>query len=317
MFARLFPAAAALALLLAAPALAQEHPEEMHIHDVYARSNGSVGGSGAVFFMVHNNTATDDRLIAAASDVAEKVELHTHVEDANGVMQMVQIEGGISLPSGEMHELARGGDHVMLMGLTRALNDGDIIALTLTFENAGEVQIEATVDNARKPGEGGMDHMDHSGHDMQHGDAAAGEAGHDHGAQQDGAHQHGAHGQAAALDQSGMTDVDAITAVMKAQFDTPENPLLVAPVVVEGDHALASWEQGGKGGRALLAKGHMGWEIVLCGGKDLQMPSFLGQHGVPAPEGLSQMFNAAEEKLGADKVALSSSFEGVVMISGH
>ena len=312
MFARLFPAAAALALMLAAPAFAQEHPEGLHIHDVYARSNGAVGGSGAVFFMIHNNTETDDRLIAVATDVAQKAELHTHVESADGVMQMVQIEGGIALPSGEMHELARGGDHVMLMGLTRALKDGDQFSLTLTFEKAGEVQIEATIDNARKPGEGGMDHMDHSGHDMQQGDAAGGEAGHDHSA-----HKHGAHDQAAALDQSGMTDVDAITAVMKAQFDTPENPLAVAPVVVEGDHALASWEQGGKGGRALLAKGHMGWEIVLCGGKDLQMPSFLGQHGVASPESLSQMFNAEEEKLGADKVALSSSFEGVVMISGH
>lgn len=318
MLTRLFPAAAAaLVLTFAAPLLAQEHPEALHIHDVYARSNGGIGGSGAVFFMIHNNTETDDRLIAVTSDVAEKTELHTHVESADGVMQMVQIEGGIALPSGEMHELARGGDHVMLMGLTRAVKDGDTIALTLTFEKAGEVQIQATVDNARKPGEGGMDHMDHSGHDMKHGDAAAGHSGHGQNAHSHSAHRHGAHGQAAAVDQSGLTDVDAITAVMKAQFDTPENPLLVAPVVVEGEHALASWEQGGKGGRALLAKGHMGWEIILCGGKDLQMPSFLGQHGVAAPESLSQMFNAEEEKLGADKVALSSSFEGVVMISGQ
>ncbi|OYU17514.1 MAG: copper-binding protein [Rhodobacteraceae bacterium PARR1] len=171
MFARLLPAAAALALMIATAALAQEHPEEMHIHDVYARSNGSIGGSGAVFFMIHNNTETDDRLIAVSTDVAEKAELHTHIESADGVMQMTQIEGGIVLPSGEMHELARGGDHVMLMGLTRALKDGDTIALTLTFEKAGEVQIEATVDNARKPGEGGMmmDHDSmgdgHSGHD--------------------------------------------------------------------------------------------------------------------------------------------------------
>lgn len=173
MFARLFPAAAALALMLAAPALAQEHPEGLHIHDVYARSNGAVGGSGAVFFMIHNNTETDDRLIAVATDVAQKAELHTHVESADGVMQMVQIEGGIALPSGEMHELARGGDHIMLMGLTRALKDGDQFSLTLTFEKAGAVQIEATVDNARKPGEGGM-MMDHDGMGDGHG-------GHDHG----------------------------------------------------------------------------------------------------------------------------------------
>lgn len=172
MFARLFPAAAALALLIAAPALAQDHPEGLHIHDIYARSNGGVGGSGAVFFMIHNNTETDDRLIGASTEVAEKAELHTHVESADGVMQMQKIEGGIALPAGEMHELARGGDHVMLMGLTRALKDGDTFPLILTFEKAGDVTIEATVDNARKPGEGMM---------MDHGSMGDGHSGHDHG----------------------------------------------------------------------------------------------------------------------------------------
>lgn len=173
MFARLISAAAAIALLAAAPLHAQEHPEGMHIHDVYARSNGGVGGSGAVFFLIHNNTETDDRLIGVSTDVAKKAELHTHVESADGVMQMQQIDGGIALPAGEMHELARGGDHVMLMGLTRALKDGDTFPLVLTFEKAGDVTIEATVDNARKPGEGGMM--------MDHGSMGDGHGGHDHG----------------------------------------------------------------------------------------------------------------------------------------
>jgi copper(I)-binding protein len=53
----------------------------------------------------------------------------------------------------------------MLMGLTREVADGDVIMLTLVFEKAGEVVIEAPVDNARKTG---ME-MDHSGHQMQHG----------------------------------------------------------------------------------------------------------------------------------------------------
>lgn len=301
-------AALAASLALSLPALAQEHPEGMHIHDVYARSNGQAGGSGAVFFMVHNNTETDDRLIGASADVAKLVELHTHKEDANGVMQMMKIEGGIALPAGEMHELARGGDHVMLMGLTQELKDGDSFPLTLIFEQAGEITVDAVVDNQRKPGEGMMEH-DHSSHGMQEGDASgAMQQGH-------GGHAHGGHDMAAMVDQSGMTDADAIVAVMKAQFDTPENPLTVTPVVVEGENALASWEQGDKGGRALLRKGHMGWEIVLCGGEDLRMPAFLGQHGVTAAEKLSAMFNMEEDKLGADKVALYSTFEGVVMVA--
>lgn len=309
-------ATAAAVFLCVLPVAAEEHPEGMHVHDVYARSNGTEGGSGAVFFMVHNNSATDDTLIAASAAVAQKVELHTHVESADGVMQMVKIEGGIALPAGEMHELARGGDHVMLMGLTQALEDGDTFPLTLTFEKAGEVTVEAVVDNARKPGDG-HDHSghgeghDHSGHMMQEGDASgAMDEGH-------GAHGHGGHDMAATVDQTGMADPDAIVAVMKAQFDTPENPLTVTPVVVEGDHALASWEQDGKGGRALLRKGGMGWEIVLCGGEDLRMPTFLGQHGVSDADKLSALFNAQEDKLGSDKVALYSTFEGVVMVAGH
>ncbi len=170
--AKLAATAAAL-FLCALPVAAQEHPAGMHVHDVYARSNGKEGGSGAVFLMIHNNTETDDRLIAVSAPVAKKVELHTHTESADGVMQMMEIEGGIALPAGEMHALARGGDHVMLMGLTQALADGDSFPLTLTFEQAGDVTVEAVVDNARKPEQGMMDHsghgdMDHSKH-MNHG----------------------------------------------------------------------------------------------------------------------------------------------------
>jgi copper(I)-binding protein len=166
---RLSLAALAATVLLSLPLAAQDHPEGLHVHDIYARSTGQVGASGAIFLMIHNNTATDDRLIAAASDVAERVELHTHLEDANGVMQMLHVKEGFPIPAGDMHALERGGDHVMLLGLTRVLQDGDTFPVTLTFEQAGDVVIEAVVDNARKPDAGGMmmDHGDghgHSGH---------------------------------------------------------------------------------------------------------------------------------------------------------
>jgi hypothetical protein len=303
---RLAVAALAATLTLAPAARAEEHPEGLHIHDAYARSMGGVGASGAVFFLLHNHSEADDRLIAARSDVAQRVELHTHKDDGNGVMQMVEIEGGIPLPAGEMHELARGGDHVMLMGLTRELKDGDAFALTLVFESGAEVTLDVPVDNARKPAAGAMEH-DH-GH------------GHEHGTKDDGAmnhtgHEHGHGHDAAMVDTAGMPDAEAIATIMKAQFETPERPLTVEPVVVEGDHALATWQQDGKGGRALLERREGVWTIVLCGGADLRMPAFLGEHGVTGAERLSQMFNAAEDGLGADHVALASSFEGIVMIS--
>ncbi len=158
-------AAAAFALPLSAPAFAESHPEVFHVHDAYARSMGGIGASGAVFLMLHNNSTTDERLIGARTDVAEKAELHTHKMTDDGVMQMMQIEGGVPLAAGEAHVFDRGGDHVMLMGLTRALKDGDSFALTLLFESGAEVTIDVVVDNARKPGamgEGMM--MDGQGH---------------------------------------------------------------------------------------------------------------------------------------------------------
>jgi periplasmic copper chaperone A len=151
---------AATAAFFALPALAHDG---VHIDDPYARSMGGVGTSGAVFFVIENHQTSDDRLIGVASDVAQKVELHTHKEDANGVMQMLHMAEGLVIAAEADHALVRGGDHVMLMGLTRALADGDVFTLTLTFERAGEVTIEVPVDNARKA-DGGMDHSGHAGH---------------------------------------------------------------------------------------------------------------------------------------------------------
>ncbi len=159
-------AAAAAALSLTSPMLAHgtedhsatEHPEGIHIHDAYARASAQ---SGAVFFIIHNNTGADITITGAQTDAAEVAELHTHKEDANGVMQMMQIEGGVPVPFGEMHAFQRGGDHVMLMGLKAPLKDGDIITVTLIFDGAEPVTFEAVVDNNRKP-EDGMGEMDHS-----------------------------------------------------------------------------------------------------------------------------------------------------------
>lgn len=159
---RTLMAAAAAALSLSSAALAhgtEDHPEGIHIHDAYARTMGGVGASGAVFFVIHNNTDHDVTITGASTDVAQKAELHTHKEDANGVMQMMPIEGGVPVPYGEMHEFKRGADHVMLMGLTKELKDGDTVTITLTFDGADPVTFDAVVDNARKADAAGMDGM--------------------------------------------------------------------------------------------------------------------------------------------------------------
>jgi len=160
-------AVCAIVLLSAAPLAAQG----MMVHDAYARSSTAASTSGAAFLMLMNHTGADDRLVGASSDVAEKVELHQHAEDANGVMRMGEIEGGVPIAVDGAHEFKRGGDHLMFLGLKRPLEQGDIIKVTLEFEKAGPVEIDVIVDQDRQPGHGTMDH---SGHDKmnhaKHGD---------------------------------------------------------------------------------------------------------------------------------------------------
>ncbi|MGV6802846.1 MAG: copper chaperone PCu(A)C [Ruegeria sp.] len=119
------------------------------VDDAYARSSGMNAMAGAAFMMIQNTGDTDDQLIGVKSDIAARVELHTHKIDANGVAQMMQVEEGFAIPAGESHMLKRGGDHVMFMGIKQPFEQGATIPVTLIFEQAGEVVVEVPVDLER------------------------------------------------------------------------------------------------------------------------------------------------------------------------
>jgi hypothetical protein len=139
--------AGVLALVLSVlPAFAGE---AINIHDAYFRTSGVAAKSGAAFMVIENEGAVDDRLISAKSDIAKKVELHTHMIGADGVAKMRAVEGGFPIAAQDVRVLERGGDHVMFMGVTRRLKDGDTITLTLTFEKAGDITLEIPVDMSR------------------------------------------------------------------------------------------------------------------------------------------------------------------------
>ena len=140
--------AAFAALALTTPGFAGE---SIKVNDPYIRSSTPTSPSGGAFMVIMNQGDAQDRLIGARSDIAKKIEIHTHIENADGVMQMVEVEGGIVLEPGEMHSLERGGDHVMFMGLNQELIQGDTVTVTLIFEKAGDVTIELPVDRDRKP----------------------------------------------------------------------------------------------------------------------------------------------------------------------
>ncbi|MFN3527013.1 MAG: copper chaperone PCu(A)C, partial [Paracoccus sp. (in: a-proteobacteria)] len=127
---------AGLTALFPLAALAQdgEAHDGVHVNDAYARSSNPM--TGAVFMALDNHGQIDCTLRAARSDAAERVELHTHLEQ-DGVMRMREVQEGFPVAAGQTRLLDRGGDHVMMLGLTQPLADGDVVALSLDFGDCG------------------------------------------------------------------------------------------------------------------------------------------------------------------------------------
>ncbi len=139
----LFAAMASLAFAL--PAHAGDAADVMSVDDGYALSTTASAKSGAIYMMVTNMGTEADRLVAVSTDAAKRAELHTSKEDANGVMRMPPIKGGVEIPAGGIHVFQRGGDHIMLMGLTRPLIADETVTLTLSFEHAGDLTVTVPV----------------------------------------------------------------------------------------------------------------------------------------------------------------------------
>jgi periplasmic copper chaperone A len=99
--------------------------------------------SGAGYLVLTNKGGEGDRLLAAESPAAERVELHTHRLD-DGIARMVEVED-IPLPPGESVALAQGGDHLMFMGLTEAWDPERGIPVRLVFERAEALEITLSV----------------------------------------------------------------------------------------------------------------------------------------------------------------------------
>lgn len=121
---------------------------EITVTDAWARATpGNPDENSAVYMLITNDGMADDRLIGATVDdgLATTVELHeTAMED--GQMRMRQVEGWDVPRDGGTLELAQRANHVMLIGLTKQLVEGDTVGLTLQFEQAGEVWVEASVE---------------------------------------------------------------------------------------------------------------------------------------------------------------------------
>ena len=132
-------------------------------------------GMTAVFGELRNNTDEDINLVEAKYADAKMVELHETEGDGSGGMSMQEKEGGFTIPAGESLHFEPGGDHIMIMGLEKAIKPGEQISLDLVTADGETVEVTAVAkeysgaQEEYAPGEAEGSSDDHSDHG-EHGD---------------------------------------------------------------------------------------------------------------------------------------------------
>lgn len=143
--------AAVATAVLATPACAAP-PAKVTAADAWCRPAPAGALAGGCYVTL--TASVDDRLTAVETTAADHGEIHTMSMDG-GIMRMRKLPDGLPLSAGKTVTLKPGADHIMIIGPKIALKEGARVALTLKFQKAAPVKVDAIV---RTPPTHGMAH---------------------------------------------------------------------------------------------------------------------------------------------------------------
>ncbi|MDP2795802.1 MAG: copper chaperone PCu(A)C [Sulfurisoma sp.] len=152
--------------ILAAPTFAAGAADSISVVDPYVRQAPPGAMATGAFMIIKNSGAKDVKVVKADNPASKLTELHTHLNEG-GVMKMRPVKDITVKAKGEA-VLKPGGLHVMLIEMKAPMKEGDIIPITLTFDDGSSKKVDVPV---KKPTAGdmpmsGMGGMPAGGHDM-------------------------------------------------------------------------------------------------------------------------------------------------------
>ncbi|MFN7609849.1 MAG: copper chaperone PCu(A)C, partial [bacterium] len=104
-------------------------------------SSGATVAGG--YLTITNTGAEADRLIRAASPRATRTELHEMAMDGN--MMTMRPVTSIEVPANGSVKLEPGGFHIMFLDIPKPFAANETIPVSLTFERAGQIDVELIV----------------------------------------------------------------------------------------------------------------------------------------------------------------------------
>ena len=129
-------------------------------------------GMSAAFGNLENTGENDITVTSVSTPASTKLELHETVANESGQMVMREKTGGFTIPAHGSLALEPGGNHIMLMDITKPLKAGEDTTFTLTFSDDSTYEFHAPVKEYSGANENyeGSEHegMGHEGMDMDH-----------------------------------------------------------------------------------------------------------------------------------------------------
>ncbi|MFZ6848734.1 copper chaperone PCu(A)C [Undibacterium sp. RuRC25W] len=120
---------------------------EVKISDAWVRATVPQQKATGAFMQL--TSTQDTHLVEIRSSAASMAQLHK-MEMVDNVMRMREADG-LNLTANKAVELKPGGYHIMLMGLNAQAKVGDVIPLTLVFENKDKKRETLMVNATVKP----------------------------------------------------------------------------------------------------------------------------------------------------------------------
>jgi copper(I)-binding protein len=135
-----------IALTVAGAAIAQDYKAgPLTVTQPWSRATPKGATVAGGYLKITNTGTTPDRLVGGSTDAAKRFEIHEMSMDG-GVMKMRALPKGLEIAPGATVELKPGGYHVMFVDLAKPLAKGDKVKAQLTFEKAGKLDVEFTVE---------------------------------------------------------------------------------------------------------------------------------------------------------------------------
>lgn len=143
---------------------------DITITGAFARATLKGAPTAGGYLTISNKGAAADTLTGVSSAAASDIGIHAMKMNGQ-VMEMAPVEGGLEVPAGGSVSLDPAGYHLMLMGMSGPLVEGQCVAMVLHFAHAGDLPVELNIGSiAQKapPGApaGGVSVMPSGGMDM-------------------------------------------------------------------------------------------------------------------------------------------------------